>query len=131
MLPKLKAAGAIEVLYHDGTYLRETVRANLFLWMPNDTLVTPASKILFGITRKKVLEIARGFLNVEEREVRFEEIKQAKEVFLTSSTRGVMPIIQIDDQVIGDGKPGPISEELAKRFLNYQKAYLKEVSIRS
>ena len=127
LLPKIKAAGAVEVLYYDGVYLRETVRANVMLWMPNDTLVTPADQILYGITRKKVLKVARQFVQVEERDVRFEEIKMAKEMFLTSSTRGVMPVIQVDDHTIGTGKPGPMYKELSKRFIIARQAYLDGV----
>ena len=124
LLDKIKAAGATEVLYHDGTQLRESVRANIFLVMEDGKLVTPARRILQGITRKKTLELARNQYEVEERDVMIEEVWQAREAFLTSSTRHIMPIVDIDGRTIGNGKPGELTQALAKSFQDYIKAYL-------
>lgn len=116
VLAELKAANAIEALYHDGQFLRETVRANFFLVTPDHKLVTPKEKILLGITRKMVLQAAESIIEVEEREVAFAEIQNAREAFLSSSTRGVMPVVKVDDQIIGDGRPGPVTQKLMGAF---------------
>ncbi|MEL7121541.1 MAG: aminotransferase class IV [Bacteroidota bacterium] len=124
MIPKLKEAGALEVLYHDGSFLRETVRANVFIITRDGRLITPSNKILYGITRKKVLEVSKDYFNIELREVALKELKQAKEVFITGSNKKVMPVVQVDDWVIGDGKPGEGYQKIAKLFEEYTTAYL-------
>lgn len=127
MLKAVKKAGAVEVLYHDGSFLRESVRANIFIVTQDERIVTPASKILMGITRKQVLKIARPLFPVEEREVALNELKEAREVFITSSTKKVMPIVFVDDLQIGDGRPGPITMKLAGLFRNAVEDYLAAV----
>ena len=124
MIPKLKEAGALEVLYHDGSFLRETVRANVFIITEDGRLITPASKILHGITRKKVLEVSKDHFKIELREVALKELKHAKEVFITGSNKKVMPVVQVDDWVIGDGKPGEGYRKIAKLFREYSASYL-------
>jgi branched-subunit amino acid aminotransferase/4-amino-4-deoxychorismate lyase len=124
MLDAVKKAGAVEVLYHDGSFLRESVRANIFVVTRDERILTPASKILMGITRKQVLKIARSLFPVEEREVSVNELKEAKEVFITSSTKKVMPIVFVDDLQIGDGRPGAITKKLAGLFRNAVEDYL-------
>jgi branched-subunit amino acid aminotransferase/4-amino-4-deoxychorismate lyase len=52
------------------------------------------------------------------------ELKDAKEVFITSSTKKVMPIVFVDDLQIGDGRPGPITRKLAGLFRNAVEDYL-------
>lgn len=125
-LPALRAANAIEVLYHDGQFIRETVRANFYILTPGGKLVTPADKILLGNTRKAVLRIARQFLPVEEREVAFEELKTAQEAFLSSSTRGIMPVVGVDDMVFGAGEPGPVTQKLMAGFEDVRQKYIAE-----
>ncbi|MCB0631820.1 MAG: aminotransferase class IV, partial [Lewinella sp.] len=103
--PVLKAAGADYLLYHDHGVIRESDRSNFFALTENGILVTPHEKILRGITRKQVLDIAPDIVAVEERTVHMDEMPTFREAFLTSSTKGVMPVIQVDDTVIGDGRP--------------------------
>ena len=124
VLPELKAANAIEALYHDGKYFRETVRANFFIVTPDNKLVTPKDNILLGITRKNVIKKAKSIITVEEREVALEEIQTAKEAFLSSSTRGVMPVVLIDNQKIGDGMPGPVTRQLMTEFKRAKEEYI-------
>lgn len=124
LLPELKKAGALEPLYHDGAYLTESVRSNFFLVLDDERIVTPDDKILFGITRKKVLEKARQHFEVEERGVRVEEFKGAREAFLTGSTKLLMPVVQVDDIVFGNGRPGPVTRKLMQLFEEATKEYL-------
>ena len=113
----MKEAGAVEVLYHWTGSITECSRSNMFFVTPEETLVTPKDGMLHGITRKQVLSIAadKG-IPIELREVHLEELPGFKEVFLTSSTRGVLPIVQIDTQIIGDGKPGAMTKMLRDAF---------------
>lgn len=124
LIPKLQEAGALEPLYYDGPFLRESVRSNIFLIQEGDRIVTPNREILFGITRRKVLEIARNYFEVEERDVRIEEIATAKEAFLTGSNKRVMPVVQIDDHRFGDGLPGPTTRKLMELFEAHTMEYL-------
>lgn len=126
LLPELKKRGADDLLYLDGEWIRESVRSNFFLVLDNERVVTPANKILLGVTRKQVLYLARKRYTVEEREVHVSEIRQAREAFFTSSTKGVFPVLQIDDHVIGDGQTGPVSRQLQQDFLRHMEAYVQE-----
>jgi branched-chain amino acid aminotransferase len=77
---------------------------------------TPALEvgILDGVTRGKVLASARtnGILCYEVPFMSPDELRQADEAFLTSSVRGVLPVTRVDGQVLGDGKPGPVTRRL-------------------
>ena len=124
LIPKMKEANATEVLYHDGERVAETSRANIFIVNEEGTLVTPAEGILEGITRKRILELAEDRA-VEMRAISLEEVLGAKEVFITSTTKGAMPISKIDDQVIGGGGAGEVTTQLGKRFEERVQAYVR------
>lgn len=123
--PLVRASGAQEVLYHDGTFIRESDRSNFFIINQDGVLVTPKDKILWGITRKITLKIAPDIVKTEEREVTLEELRNAKEMFLTSSTKSILAVTKLDGQVVGDGKPGPITQKLSKAFQEYLENYLR------
>src|SRR5712691_1138498 len=97
-------------------HVLEATRSNFFIFR-GDTLVTPRTGILIGVTRNVVLELAQGRFTIEERPILFEELAQADEAFITGSSREIVPVVQIDDLVIGDGKPGPHTYELERRFI--------------
>ncbi len=80
-------------------------------------------QILPGITRDVVMELAGNYgLDVTERAFSVEEAQDAQEAFMTAATAFVIPVIQIDDKLIGNGRPGPIALDLRKA---YKKAALK------
>jgi branched-subunit amino acid aminotransferase/4-amino-4-deoxychorismate lyase len=112
MLPDMLAAGAEDVLFHFGGLVYETTRANFFIVKEDDTIVTAGTGILAGVTRKKTLEVARRHYRVEERELSVEEMKSAREAFITSSTKNIMPVVQVDEDRIGNGKPGRVTQHL-------------------
>jgi branched-subunit amino acid aminotransferase/4-amino-4-deoxychorismate lyase len=118
LLSVLKEKGAIEPLYHFNGKLLETARANIFL-VKDNTLVTPGKGILHGITRKHLLIMARERYMIEEREVGVEEIFTADEIFMTGTSKHVLPVIQIDDKVISNGSPGPVTMKLMEEFSRY------------
>lgn len=105
---ELKKQNAIDILYHDGHGISECARSNVF-FVKEDQIVTPDRGILYGITRKKVLSIKDIPLPVVERPVEFSEIEDSTEVFITSTVKRVMPIVEIDDITIGDGSIGPVT----------------------
>jgi branched-chain amino acid aminotransferase len=94
----------------------EATRSNFFIFR-GDTLVTPGTGILLGITRNVVLQLAKGRFSVEERAVSLSELALTDEAFITSSSREIMPVVQIDDVIIGKGIPGSRTYELEQRFI--------------
>jgi branched-chain amino acid aminotransferase len=80
-------------------------------------LTTPARGVLEGITRRTVIEMSQMLnIPIETRNVAAEEIRQADEVFISSTAGGIMPISRVDGRLLGDGKPGPITLQLQKRY---------------
>ena len=108
---------AVDALFvNEREHVLEATRSNFFIFR-GDTLVTPRRGILIGVTRNVVLELARNLFVVEERPVLLEELALADEAFITSSSKEITPVVQIDDLLIGDGKPGPRTYQLEQRFI--------------
>lgn len=108
---------ASDALYVDAQgHVLEATRSNFFIFR-GDTLVTPRAGVLIGVTRNVVLELARDRFPIEERPILLEELAEAGEAFITSSSKEITPVVQIDDKTIGGGKPGPRTWELEQRFI--------------
>ncbi len=97
--PKRIEQGADDILYYQNGFISESPRSNFFLVTSENKIVTPAENALKGITQMKVIQIARQAFEVEERAVTMEEIKSAREAFITSTTKQILPVRQIDDVV--------------------------------
>ena len=99
--------------------ITEGAASNAWIITEKSELIThPANKkILKGITRDGVMRLAAA-LNLTYKEQAFtkQQAKSAKEAFISAATNLVMPVIQIDDVVIGSGKPGPITKKLRHIF---------------
>lgn len=118
-MKKAKPAGAIEALYvNNQDEILEGTRHNFF-GICNGRLVTPKDGILHGITRQVVLHIAQGVLPIEERPVRLAELATWDEAFISSSSKEVFPITQVDEQLIGDGQIGAYTRQLQQKFSEY------------
>ena len=128
MLPKLKEAGAKEVLYHTGDRITESTRSNFFLLKKDGTLVTQAEDILLGITRRQVLDLAAPLTKVEVRDLKLDELSEAREAFLTGSTKKIMPVVQINALQIGDGRPGEFTQQIMQAFAERSTAYAKKAN---
>jgi D-alanine transaminase/branched-chain amino acid aminotransferase len=102
---EMKSKNAYDVLYYKNDEISELSRSNFFIFK-GDTLITPSTNILKGITRRLVLELANEHFKVEERLVYLDELKEVDEAFTTGTTKKVTPIVQIDDQRIGKGEVG-------------------------
>ncbi|MCG8394949.1 MAG: D-amino-acid transaminase [Pseudomonadales bacterium] len=117
------AAGAIEaILLRDG-FVTEGSASNVFI-VDDGTIVTPprSHAILGGITRDLVVELCRDHgLALEEREITEAQLKQADEIWITSSTREVVPIIQLNDHPVGSGAPGPLWKTLARHYVQFKR----------
>ncbi|MFH0820824.1 MAG: aminotransferase class IV, partial [Candidatus Peregrinibacteria bacterium] len=110
--------GAYEALLVEPgkTYIRECAYANVF-WIFGGKLFTTNKEILFGITRETVAELA-GKLKIDCKfeGIKYKSLLSADEVFITQTTSGILPVIEIDGQKIGTGRPGPITKKLMKAF---------------
>jgi len=91
----------------------EGAYSNIF-WFEGNTLCTPGNQVLPGITRQAVLELAPFPLDFVMRTP--QQLAQADEVFLTQTTAGVVPVVGLDDQPIGNGTPGPHTQKLMGLF---------------
>ncbi len=85
------------------------------------TLITPLDGALFGVTRKHILNFAKNHFEVEERDVTTQEFWEADEVFTTGSTKRIIAITQVDNQVFSDGKVGTITKKLQALFLEEER----------
>lgn len=116
---RAKIAGCFEALFveKDGT-VNECASANVFM-VASGVVVTPplSSRILSGITREEVINLARrNNIPMEERRITLDELLAADEVFLTGTTTEVLPVVKVDDRSIGAGKPGPVTQRLHELF---------------
>nr|WP_294902889.1 aminotransferase class IV [uncultured Lacibacter sp.] len=119
---KVKDAGAGDVLYVKDGFISELPRSNVFIVSQNNKLLTPDHNVLFGITRKHILELAKTFLTVNEQPVSLQDVLLAKEVFVSSTTKRLLPVFSVDGKTIGNGKPGTVTKQLSGLFLSLEKA---------
>jgi branched-chain amino acid aminotransferase len=93
----------------------EGLSSNVF-FLKAGALHTEDERALPGVTRSIVLELARRFVPVVLTPVRTDEMGQVAECFLTSVSRGILPVVSIDGQVIGDGAPGTLTRRIGQAF---------------
>ncbi len=111
-LQKARGKGAVESAYVDRDGLvYECTTSNIFAFR-GDRLVTPGRRILAGITRGVVLQIADALFTIEVRDLPFKELVAADEIFITGTNKGIVPVVRVDDTVIADGRPGPRTRRL-------------------
>ncbi|MCE7993798.1 MAG: aminotransferase IV [Roseivirga sp.] len=123
LLPQWRKDGHFDVLYHTAGTVTELSRSNIFFFK-GDKLITNENVILKGISRMKVLEVAGGMFETEIRDFTLDELREADEVFMTSTNRRVMPVIKLDDQSIGKGKVGENCKKLLKAYDEFVMAYV-------
>lgn len=122
-LEKARGQNAVEAIYVDkNDRVLEGTTTNLFLFT-GDRLVTPDTGILPGITRKVVLRSLKNEFEIETREVKREELVQADEVFITSSNKEIVPVVQLDDMTVGNGKVGERTRKAMELFKTYTTDY--------
>jgi D-alanine transaminase len=119
-------AGCAEtVLFRDGI-LTEGAASNIFV-VKDGVLLAPQKNhlMLSGITYDVILEIAaKNSIPFSVRDISEAEVRSADELLMTSSTREVLPIVSLDDRVVGNGKPGPMSANLAARYQDFKRTVM-------
>lgn len=121
-LARMQAEKADDVLFYVGDEVRECSRCNIF-YVKNGLIFTPLEHILAGVTRKHVMACALEKYMMIEALVTMDRLFQADEVFISSTTRNIMPVTAIEDKQIGDGKPGHVTMELMTMFNKYMDTY--------
>jgi D-alanine transaminase len=115
-----KEAGVFEAILVRNGEVTEGSVSNVII-VERRTLITAPEgpRILSGVTREVVLGLARqDGLEILERSPSREQLFGATEVFLTGTTVEVLPVVRIDGKPIGSGEPGPVTRQLAKRFVD-------------
>lgn len=110
------------ILVRDGV-ATEGSASNLFI-VRDGVVVTPPKdhRILPGITRDLVLELCRAHdVPVEESDIPVAALRNADEVWLSSSTKELVPVVELDGQTVGDGRPGPLWKKLARLYVDYKR----------
>jgi branched-chain amino acid aminotransferase len=111
--------GIHELLMVDSQgHILEGISSNFYA-VCQGVLRTAEEGVLAGITRSIVLQEAAATVPIDYRPVRVSDLAHVTEAFITSSSREVMPVIQIDTQIIGAGQPGPIAQALLEKYRAY------------
>ena len=115
-----KAAGVAEAWMVEDGFVTEGASSTAFIITSQREIVTrPLSNaVLPGITRQSVMRLAAEHgLTLVERLFTVEEAKAAQEIFFTSATTFVMPVVSIDGEMVGGGQPGPLARDLRRLYL--------------
>jgi len=119
----LDAGAAEAILVRDGL-VTEGAASNVFI-VAQGRLITPPTGpfLLPGITRDLIIELARGNgVPCDEADIPQASLRQADEIWLSSSTREILPVTRLDDRVVSDGKPGPLWRRLYDLYQAYKQA---------
>jgi len=117
-----KKRGAFEAWMVEDGLVTEGTSSSAFIVTNEGVIVTRAlsREILPGLTRSRLLGlIEEEMLPVDQRPFSVEEALAAREAFLTSASSFVMPVVRIDGESVGDGRPGPVATRLRARYLDF------------
>ncbi|MBZ0319478.1 MAG: aminotransferase class IV [Anaerolineae bacterium] len=114
------------IIVNDAGELLEGFSTNFYAIM-NSKLYTAGEGVLGGISRKIVLEVAPNILPIELCPIKTSEIPAISEAFVTSASRGIVPVVQIDEHIIGAGKPGPLTLQLRAAYLAWEENHLEPI----
>ena len=118
-----RKADAVETIYVDrNNRVLEGTTSNFF-FVKGDTLITAGDGILPGITRSVILDLARGCVDVQIRDIDRAELDAMDEAFVTASNKEVVPVIRVDDWIVSNGKPGKKTQEIMGLFNAFTTAF--------
>jgi D-alanine transaminase len=115
--------GAAEaILIRDG-FATEGTASSFFIVREGSIITPPKSHLILpGITRDLVVELARQHgMAVQEREITEAELKSADEIWLSSSTREVVPVTRLNGHPLGGGLPGPLWKQIARHYVDFKR----------
>ncbi|MGM0439299.1 MAG: aminotransferase class IV [Patescibacteria group bacterium] len=112
---ELEDKDKFDFLYTYQGKILESVTSS-FVLVKDGKLITPKEDVLKGTTREFVLEIMEDECEIVKREIKVEELKEADEAFLTATNKEVLPVVKVDNIVIGDGKVGEVTKKALSLF---------------
>ena len=118
---RIAEEGIFEALLVTAGLILEGMTSNFFYILGRNEVPpyigTASADILPGITRQTVIDLARvRGLEVKYEPLKRDQVAEVREAFITSSSRGIVPVVRIDDVVIGQGNPGAITKELSAAY---------------
>jgi len=109
--------GAQEAIIVRGDEVLEGSSSSVFVVIDGIVVTPPNSrKVLPGTTRDAALDLAKGKIVTQIRTVHTHELKRAQEIWIAAATRDVVPITELDGTPIGDGRPGPLWQQMCEFF---------------
>ncbi len=117
-----KKYDAFEAIYlnRQGEIL-EGLTSNFFAFIDGKLITSSDENVLCGITREVVLRVAKNHFPIERRPIPYHELKRMDEAFITSCTKEILPVTQMDGFEIGKGSVGPQTKRLMELFRKYTK----------
>jgi D-alanine transaminase len=125
------AAGAAEtILFRDGV-LTEASASNVFVAKNGVVLSPPKTNLILpGITYDVVVEIATALaIPVEFRDVREAEVRGADEIWLTSSSKEILAVVELDGKPVGEGRPGPLFRRAWQGYQDFKRRVMRKESV--
>jgi branched-chain amino acid aminotransferase len=118
-LAQAKRKRAIEALYtNEKKEVLEGTTTSFFVFKRH-TLITPKDEVLLGITRQVVLSLARTIFQIELRPIKYQELKSIDEAFICASNKEIMPVVKVDNIVVGNGRVGTNTRRIMALFKKY------------
>lgn len=113
------------ILVRNG-YVTEGAASNVFAVIDGELITPPKNnEILPGITRDVILELAQANnMPCREEIIALEGLQNASEIWVTSSTREIVPVVELDGRIVGSGKPGPVFGKMDALLQDYKKTVI-------
>lgn len=115
---RAEKAGAMEPVYYSDEQVFEGSNSNIFALIQGE-LLTPKNGVLSGITKATLFKILKLDIPLTEKDFTLPELVAADEVFLTASSKEIVPVTKIDGNPVGGGSVGPITKEVMRQFRSY------------
>ncbi|HDY88482.1 MAG TPA: hypothetical protein ENH82_10295 [bacterium] len=122
MIAKSEAIGEgfdDSILLNHNDYVAEGSTSNIFIVENGMLITTPGDRIFEGITRNTIITLSEKIgIDLIQEHFSPDRLKAAEEVFMCSSGNGVVPVVQIDNAKIGDGKPGTVTKRMKAYYID-------------
>ncbi len=115
------------IIVNEKDNLLEGFSSNFYAIWKQTLFTASAEHVLSGISRRIVLEVAPDVLPVKLEPISRHDVPDIDEAFLTSSSRGVIPIVQIDHRIVGNGTPGHLTQQLARQYNHWVDTHLEPI----
>lgn len=114
------------LLVGDGGLILEGLSSNFYA-IADGELRTAGEGVLPGIAQQIVFEVAPAIVPLRRQAITTADLPACAEAFITSSSRGIVPVVEIDGAAIGSGQPGPITRRLRSAYLAWLEAHLEDL----